>query len=83
MSQNIRDPLSQSLRNLIPAAASDDDLQLRLEVERLQAGRAFVQVMLDGLAACLRELTIKEVVEGAQRLFAVPATYPFSHSPIA
>jgi hypothetical protein len=64
-------PVTQTFRNLIPALAGDDQLQLGLEIERLKTGRTLLQVMLDIVASLLGELSIEKVVQRMNRFLAV------------
>src|SRR3954471_13201193 len=57
------DPLLQGIGNRLRALPSDHDPQLGLEVEGFVARRAVVEVMLDGVSSCGRQLTIEVAIQ--------------------
>src|SRR5438045_1512037 len=65
------DPLPQALGHLVPALHRDHDAELGLEVERLEAGQAGVEVLLYLDAPTVCQLAVEEVVEAVHRLVAV------------
>src|ERR1700687_652638 len=62
---------AQLLRHLVAALAGDQQLELGLEVERVQTRTAFLEVALDMRLALGRELAVEEVIEGVDRLLTL------------
>ena len=65
------DPIPEGGGNLVPALLGDEDLQLGLEVERLEARRTLLEVPLDLQPAIVRQLTVKEVIQGVDGLLTI------------
>lgn len=67
------DPVAQSIWYFVTAAPLDEGSNVSLEVERLEARRALVQMAADLDPPLSRQLAIEVVVEPVDRLFAVGA----------
>src|SRR5579875_751570 len=66
-----RDPRPQGVGHRVLASPGDQDLQLGLEVERLEARGALVEMSLDVLAFGGRQLPVEEVVQGIESFLAL------------
>jgi hypothetical protein len=68
VAQGPGNPLSQGVGNVVPALGGEHMAQIRLEVERFEAGMAAIQVpgYLHTLVA--RQLAVEKVVEAVDRL---------------
>jgi hypothetical protein len=64
------DTIPQSRRHLVTALPGDDDLQLGLEVERFEARRTLLEVLLDLVTPSIGQLAIEKVVQRLDGLLA-------------
>jgi hypothetical protein len=55
--------IPKAVRNLVPTLPSDDDLELRLEVESLQARGALLQMLMDVVSPLLSQFAVQIVVQ--------------------
>ena len=74
MLQCVGDAPAEIRWRLVEAPTLDDDPQLGLEVERLEAGRAVVDVLLDQDPLLLGELTVQVVVHEVERFLTLVVT---------
>jgi hypothetical protein len=69
--QSLVDAVAKGVWDLLTALAGDHQLQLSLEVERFQAGRALLQMVLDVVSSLLGQFPVEEVVQRMDRFLAV------------
>jgi hypothetical protein len=64
------DTISQFRRHLVPTLPGDDDLQFGLEVERFEARRTLLEVLLNLVTPSIGQLAIEKVVQRLDCLLA-------------
>jgi hypothetical protein len=62
-SERFGDPAPERIGNLVLAAAGDNDAKLGLEVERLEARAAVLEMLVDRGALLVGEFAVEELVE--------------------